>query len=192
MMDMRARMYNRRASGPKSRAEELIKSLELQSGQAIADIGSGGGYFSFRFAQIVAKTGKVYAVDTNLGALNYIRRESVARGVSNLATVAAGEVFSGIPPCSLDMVFLRNVYHHLDDPAEYFAEMRKLLKAEGKVVVIDYRGDRRGFTFYKLFKHSVTPQQVKEDMVEAGYTFESSFDYLPEQYFMIFKRKNGE
>jgi ubiquinone/menaquinone biosynthesis C-methylase UbiE len=192
MMDMRARMYNRRASGPKSRAEELIKSLELQSGQAVADIGSGGGYFSFRFAQIVGKTGKVYAVDTNLGALNYIRRESVARGVSNLATVAASEVFSVIPRCSLDVVFLRNVYHHLDDPAEYFAEMRKLLKAEGKVVIIDYRGDGHGLSFYKLFKHSVTPQQVKEDMVEAGYMLESSFDYLPEQYFMIFKQKNGE
>ena len=191
-MDIRAKMYNRRASGPKSRPEELIKSLKLQSDQAIGDIGSGGGYFSFRFAQIVGKTGKVYAVDTNLGALNYIRRESIARGVSNMTTVAASEVFSVIPPCSLDMIFLRNVYHHLDDPAKYFAETRKLLKAEGKVVIIDYRGDGQGFSFYKLFKHSVTPQQVKEDMVEAGYTFESSFDYLPEQYFMTFKQKNGE
>jgi arsenite methyltransferase len=192
MMNLRAKMYNRRASSPKSRAEELIKSLELRSGQAIADIGSGGGYFSFRFAQIVGKTGKVYAVDTNLGALNYTKRQSIAKGFSNFAVLAASEVFSVIPPCSLDMIFLRNVYHHLDEPAKYFAEMRKLLKAEGNVVVIDYRGDGRSFRFYKLFKHSVAPQQVKEDMVEAGLTFENSFDYLPEQYFMIFKQKNGE
>jgi ubiquinone/menaquinone biosynthesis C-methylase UbiE len=191
MPDMRAKMFNRRASRPQSKADAVIKSLDLRPGQIIADIGSGGGFFSFRFAQEVGKSGKVYAVDVNSAMLKYVRKESVTMGLSNLSTVPARDFFSAVSPGSLNIVFLRDVYHHLDDPVKYFAQVRKCLKPDGKVVIIDYRGDTSGLSFFKLFKHSVTPNQVTKDMTEAGYAPDTSFDYLPEQYFMVFKQKNS-
>jgi len=189
MPDIKAKMYNRRASGPQSKPDAVIKSLDLRPGQIIADIGSEGGFFSFRFAQEVGKSGKVYAVDVNSAMLKYVRKESVTIGLSNLSTVPAKDFFSAVTPGSLNVVFLRNVYHHLDDPVRYFAQIRKYLEPDGKVVIIDYRGDARGLSFFKLFKHSVTPNKVTEDMTEADYALDNFFEYLPEQYFMVFKQR---
>ena len=191
MFDMRAKMFNRRASRPQSKPDAVVKSLDLRPGQIIADIGSGGGFFSFRFAQEVGKGGKVYAVDVNSAMLNYVRKESVTRGLSNLSTVPAKDFFSAVSPGSLNVVFLRNVYHHLDDPRTYFAQVRRYLEPDGKVIIIDYKSDTRGLSFFKLFKHGVTPNQVTEDMAEAGYALDHSFEFLPEQYFMVFTQKNG-
>jgi len=43
--------------------EEVIKALSIQPGDHVADLGSGSGYFTFRLADAVGPTGKVYAVD---------------------------------------------------------------------------------------------------------------------------------
>ncbi len=58
-------MFNRAASNPKNKPDEILKVLNLGQGQVVADIGAGGGYFSLRFAEIVGKKGRVFAVDTN-------------------------------------------------------------------------------------------------------------------------------
>jgi len=191
MFDMRTKMFNRRASRPQSKPDAVVKSLDLRPGQIIADIGSGGGFFSFRFAQEVGNGGKVYAVDVNSAMLNYVRKESVTMGLSNLSTVPAKDFFSTVSPGSLNVVFLRNVYHHLEDPVTYFAQVRRYLEPDGKVAIIDYKGDTPGLSFFKLFKHSVTPNQVTEDMTEAGYALDHSLDFLPEQYFLVFTQKHG-
>ena len=86
-MDIRAKMFNRRASERKSMPDTVIQSLGLSPGKIVADIGSGGGYFSLRFAQAVGKSGKVYAVDVDPKLLDYVRRQGEAMGLSNLLTV---------------------------------------------------------------------------------------------------------
>ena len=187
MLDIKAKMYNRRASGPKGMSDAILKKLAIIPGQNIADIGSGGGYFSLRFAQIVGKSGKVYAVDVDQELLGYVRRQGTAMGFSNLIGVPANDLSTSIPPGSLNLVFIRNVYHHLDNPAGYFSDMRKYLGPGGKVAIIDYKADVGGFSFYKLFKHSVSAEKIKSDMQQAGYMPEKSFDFLPEQYFLVFR-----
>ena len=62
---MRAEMLNKRASDSKNKPNRVMQVLELKTGQNIADIGSGGGYYCLRFAQIVGKDGKIYAMDTD-------------------------------------------------------------------------------------------------------------------------------
>jgi len=52
-------------SNPKSKPDQILEAIALKPGQNIADIGSGGGYFSLRFAKIVGQEGKIYAVDAN-------------------------------------------------------------------------------------------------------------------------------
>ena len=64
MANFQAKMFNRKASDPKNKPSQIIESVALKPGQSIADIGSGGGYFSLEFAKIVGEEGRVYAVDT--------------------------------------------------------------------------------------------------------------------------------
>jgi len=67
-------MFNREAANPRNKPEEILKTLALQQGQKIADIGAGGGYFSLRFAEAVGKQGVVYAIDTDSGKIEFVRR----------------------------------------------------------------------------------------------------------------------
>ena len=77
MDNFKAKMFNKRASDPGNKPDQIIKAIGLKPGQTIADIGAGGGYFSLRFAEIVEEEGKVCAVDTNPKFLEFIQRGRV-------------------------------------------------------------------------------------------------------------------
>jgi len=65
MRNFQAKMFNKKASNPKNKPDQILRAIALIPEQSIADIGAGGGYFSLRFAEIIGGEGKVYVVDTN-------------------------------------------------------------------------------------------------------------------------------
>ncbi len=76
MKNFQAKMFNKKASNPKNKPDQIIEAITLKPGQNIADIGAGGGYFSLRFAKIVGQEGKVYAVDASPDLLEFIKKSS--------------------------------------------------------------------------------------------------------------------
>jgi precorrin-6B methylase 2 len=78
-MASKARMFNEEAANPKNKPEEILKTLALQQGEKIADVGAGGGYLSLKFAEAVGKQGAVYAVDTDSGKIEFIRRSAAEK-----------------------------------------------------------------------------------------------------------------
>jgi len=188
MKNSKAKMFNKKASDPKSKPDQILEILALQPGQNIADIGAGGGYFSLRFADAVGRKGKVYAVDTNPEFLEFIRNSAEKKGLKNVKTVLAAEGKLTLPKKSLDFVFLRNVYHHLPNRVEYFRNLKGFLKPGGKVAIVEYK--RGGlFSFHRIFGHYVHRETIVEEMEEAGYRLEKSYDFLPKQSFTIFSLK---
>jgi ubiquinone/menaquinone biosynthesis C-methylase UbiE len=178
------KMLNREASSARSRSDEVLERLHIREGQAIADIGSGGGYFTLAFAGRAGKTGRVYAVDVKKKYLDFIRRQSEQAGLSNIVFVLAGEGGMNLPEAGLDLVFARNVFHHLSDPADYFADLKKYLKPGGKVAIIEH--GKKGFGFVSLFGHHTSREAIVRDMETAGYLPTESFDLLPDQTFTLF------
>jgi arsenite methyltransferase len=69
--------------------DQVIRALDIQQGQHIADIGAGSGYFTFRFAEATGPIGKVYAVDVDSGMIDYIKQRSVEDGYLNVETILA-------------------------------------------------------------------------------------------------------
>lgn len=186
-MSVRARMFNRRASRERSMPEEVLGHLGIRPGDWIADIGSGGGYFSLRFSEAVGQDGRVFAVDTNPKLLAYIAEQVGESGRANVETVLTSDFPSQLPRGRLDLVFMRNVYHHLEDPVAYLGRMREHLGAEGRVAVIDYIPVDSGMSFHRTFGHHVRPEEVVGHLRAAGYELDRSFDFLPEQCFMTFR-----
>jgi ubiquinone/menaquinone biosynthesis C-methylase UbiE len=180
------RMLNRETASPKHKPERIVESLELQEGQTIADIGSGGGYFTFQFAKKVGKAGKVYAVDVQQKYLDFVIREAQSQRLSNVVAVLATGDEMELPHAGLDLIFARNVFHHLTAPAQYFRSLKKFLKPGGKVVIIDHKR-KGGLSFASLFKHCVSEQLILQEMEDAGYSLVASLDFLPEQTFAIFR-----
>jgi arsenite methyltransferase len=182
------RSLNREAASRKNRPEEILNHLEIREGNAIADLGSGGGFFTVAFAKKVGKNGKVYAVDTQPKYLDFVRSRSVREGLNHIILVQVREIEKKLPKASLDLVFVRNVFHHLNGPAAYFQSLRKFLRLNGRIVIIEHR-PKKGFGFVGLFKHHTSAQTIIQEMDKAGYRLLSSADFLPNQTFNIFGLK---
>jgi len=106
-------MLNREASSARSRPSEIIRSLSIHEGNVIADVGSGGGYFTLAFARLCGKIGRVYAIDIKPKYLDFIRSRAAQEGLENIRYVLAGDEESILPASGLDLVFCRNVFHHV-------------------------------------------------------------------------------
>lgn len=182
----KAKMFNRKAAQSKSKPNEIIKTLDIQPGQTIADIGSGGGFFTFLFSQIVGGKGKVYAVDTNQEFLEFIDTQALRLGLTNITTIHATEQTIPLPLSSVDLLFVRSVYHHIQNRIQYFSEARKLVTPKGRIAIIEYSQQGSRFSFHRRSGHNVPPEIIIDEMTQAGFTVAATFDFLPVQSFTIF------
>ena len=174
---MQAKMFNRRAH---EGADEVILNLQIQNGDVIADLGSGGGYFTFLFACLTPQ-GLVYAVDTNADFLDYIWEQQQEKGIENIKTVIADNNDPHLPEKSCDLIFLRSVFHHIPDPARYFSRLKASLKMGGRLAVVEWKP---GASHHG---HSATQNKITDIMTHAGLKHCRSFDFLPKQTFNIFQ-----
>jgi len=185
MTARRAEMYNRKAASPASKPEQILEILDLQPGQKVADIGSGGGHYVLRFAPVVGNEGHVYAVDTNPEFLKYISQEARERGLDNITTLLVTDGAPGLPAHSLDLVFMRNVHHHLPNRIEYFKKLREALKPDGQVAIIEHDG--KGFlNLFRLFGRFTSQETIVEEMTAAGFQAIKQPDILAKQSLTIF------
>ena len=190
MKGLMARMFNWEASRPKYRAAEIVEHLDLHEGETVADIGSGGGYFACLFSEGVGERGTVYAVDIKRGNLAYVRDMAAKKGLQNVRTVKVEGEELDLPEGGIDTVFTRNVYHHLQEPTSYFSRIRKYLKPDGKVVIIDHREKAQG-GFVGLFKHYTPEDDIVSAMARSGFKLRERSDFLPSQSFLVFERSQG-
>jgi len=181
----RAALMNRRARQPRFKATEVVAALALREGAVVADIGAGGGYFSMLLARAVGPTGRVYAVDTNPKVLAYVDEQAEDHQLRNVETVLVTSEGVNLPAAGCDLIFARNVFHHLNEPVAYFRDLRAYLKPEGEVAVIDYK-KRSLFSFVTLMGHYVEEELIRSTLADAGYVLARRFDFLPDQSFHVF------
>ncbi len=186
MSDKKAKMFNKKADKPKYKADQIIQTLSLKPGQKIADIGSGGGYFTYRFAKEVGETGRVYAVDTDQELLAFINKQATEKGLKNIVTKLASPVNPDLPKKTFDYIFLRNVTHHISNRVDYLQKLKETLNPGGKLVIIEYDEHGGFFSFHRFNKHFITRNKIIEEGENAGYVLQKSYDFLSEQSFMIF------
>jgi len=184
----KAKMFNKKASKKKSKSDLLINKLDIKNGYKIADIGSGGGYFTIRFAKLVKDKGHVYAIDINKEFLDYINIEARKYNLNNITTIYTKTENPKLPNVKLDYFFLRNVFHHLNDRINYFKLLGKGLKTDGKIIIVEHNG-KGIFNFNKIFGHFVDPNEIKNVMDKAGYKIYNEYDFIGQQSFIIFIKK---
>jgi arsenite methyltransferase len=109
----KAEMFNSKASDPRDKPEEVLKALELQLGERVADIGADVGYYALRFAEVVGTGGKVFAVDINPMFLEFIQAKAKEKGLSNIETFLTTKDSAALHRKGVDLIFMRNVCHHL-------------------------------------------------------------------------------
>ncbi len=156
--------------------ERVIATLAIESGDRIADIGSGGGYFAFRLAQAAGDSGRVWACDLDAGLNEYVREEAESRGLSNL-TVVEADVDDPRFPEPVDLIFTSNTVHHLDDPGSYFGRLRDRLRPLGRIAIVDYR---------EPHMEALAKPELIAAIELHGYELIAEHDFLEKQFFLIF------
>jgi len=180
-----AYVYNKSASAPENKPDEIIRHLEIEPGMQVADLGAGGGYYTVRFAQLVGEQGMVYAIDVNENFLKIIEEEGAKRGLKNIRTILARPDDSLLPEKSVDLVFVRNVYHHLPSPEKYFQTLTKKLRSGGRVAIVEY-GKLGFFSLIRIFGHYTAEEEIIETMGRSGYRLAKRYEFLEKQSFTIY------
>ena len=133
----------------------------------VADVGAGPGLFTRLFAAEVSPGGTVFATDIAANFLKHIDDSCKKDGIKNVKTVLAKADSSGLPPDSVDAVFLCNVYHHFEFPQKTLASLHAALKSGGRLIVVNYRREK-GKTPDWLMKHVRAGQEVVTREIEAA------------------------
>ena len=161
---------------------EVIQALALKPDAVIADIGSGTGYFSVRFAHMVPK-GRVYGVDTEPDMVKHLAERAKREGLANVTAVAGAPDTPRLPE-KADVIVLVDVYHHVGDRERYFRKLQDSLKVGGRVAIIDFRRDS---PVGPPKSARMLPEQVITEMKRAGYALAKEHTFLPNQYFLVFQ-----
>jgi arsenite methyltransferase len=166
--------------------EQVLHTLDIRPGQRVADLGAGGGYFTFRLADAVGPTGKVYAIDIDEDMTDWVAAEAERRGYANVETILAEPADPHLPADGVDLIFTCDTYHHLEDRTAYFARLKPFLRPGGRVAVIDYNDN----SFLPWLVGHVSPSNVvRVELGAAGYRIEQEYDFLPKQTFIVFAKE---
>ena len=89
---------------------------------------------------------------------------------------------------SIDVALLVDAYHEFSHPREMGISIRDSLKADGRLILIEYRKEDPNVMIKPL--HKMTELQSIKEMEAIGFKWEKTLKILPQQHFMIFRKSD--
>ena len=176
------------------KTEENIPKLPLRPGMTIADVGSGPGYFSFKFSDIVGDEGKVYAIETNPRHLDFLHGYVKRYNVKNVEVVTSS--FEGIgldPDIRVDAVYMCSLYHNVyaaftDEERDLFVgSIRRALKPNGTFILVD--NDMVEDDELPYHGPHVSRELLISQLFYYGFKLEEQFRFTVQRYVLIFRKQ---
>lgn len=164
--------------------DEVMKALALRPGEVVADVGSGPGYFTLRFARAVGETGRVYAVDVSPDMIRALEHRLRDAGIRNVVPVLSEPDDPLLPDASVDRFVIVDTWHHIEDRPAYLALLKRMLKPGGEVVHIDFQ--KRDLPLGPPLEMKISREELVQQMEAAGFTLGAEHTFLPYQYFLVF------
>lgn len=168
--------------------ETILPYIGLSAGMSVADIGTGTGHYAILMSSLVGAEGAVYAIDLQKGLLDRLASEIHEKEITNIhiiwgdaETVGGTKIRSSI----VDRVLVANVLFQTESKSGLVHEIKRILKQNGKVVVVDWSE-----SFAGLGPH---PQQVVDENTTLslfennGFVLEKRFEAGAHHYGLVFK-----
>ncbi len=172
--------------------QEVVKACAIEPGSSVADVGSGTGLFTRLFSKSVGSDGWVYAVDIAPRLVEHVVRQAASQGLENITGVVCAEDGIGLPPNSVDVVFVCDTYHHFEFPKSTLASIRRALRPSGRLILIDFERIE-GKTRPWLLDHVRAGKETfRAEIQDAGFSLseEKTLDGFEENYFLVFRKNN--
>lgn len=178
------RVFDDPARDAWQKPDVVMKFLGIAPGSAVADLGAGTGYFTVHLAHVVGSAGRVYAVDIEPSLIEHLTDRARRNGLSQVTALLAEPSDPRLPAGALDLIFVCDTWHHIDDRVSYLRRLAATLKPGGRVAIVDYRdgdlpvGPPRG--------HKLSREAVLEEFTQGGFALVAESKDLPYQYLLVF------
>lgn len=169
--------------------QEMLDQLNLKPGLVVCDLGSGDGYHTLQIAPRVAPQGKVIAVDIQPQMLQELSRRLAEKKIENVETIL-GELWDPkLAENSVDLVLMVDVYHEFSHPVQMLAALRKSLKPEGLIALVEFRAEDP--TVLIRAEHKMSKAQILKEYKANGFKLAKEYDRLPWQHLMFMQRDDA-
>lgn len=182
-----ASWLEREERGREERPDLLLPELNLKVGMTVADVGAGTGYYSRLMAKAVGPGGTVYAVDVQPQMVAMLKEVAAKPEFANIKPLLSNVNNVKLPPSSIDLAIMVDVYHELEFPHEVMTSIIAALKPDGRVVFVEYRAEDQRVPIKEV--HKMTEAQVKREALTHALAWERTASTLPWQHVIIFKNK---
>jgi ubiquinone/menaquinone biosynthesis C-methylase UbiE len=173
--------------------EEPNKALEALgdlTGATVADVGAGSGYFTVRLASRVGPRGRVFANDLQPEMLTMLAARLARERIVNVTLVQGTSEDPKLPPASIDLVLMVDVYHEFSEPQKMLRAIRAALKPEGRLVLLEYRKEDPNVPI--RFEHKMSVEEAKMELEAEGFRLSRVDGRLPRQHILIFSRSRAQ
>jgi ubiquinone/menaquinone biosynthesis C-methylase UbiE len=161
--------------------------LKIPKGASVADIGAGSGYMTVKLAARVGPTGRVFANDVQPQMLDMLAKRLTSKRITNVTLVQGSLDDPKLPPASVDLALMVDVYHEFSQPQAMLRHLREALKPGGRLVLLEYRKEDPAIPIRPEHKMSVA--EAKLEVEAEGFTLSKVDEALPRQHILIFTVK---
>ena len=189
--------FNNPARERWEKTSRMLDFIDIKPGEIIADVGCGSGYFTYKFANLVGASGKVYATEINKGALSYV--ESMRdRYDLNIVPIVSALNDAKLPSGQFDKIFMCSMYHAVYVASiEYVKDgfigsIKKALKDNGKLIIVDNEITREGVPDYH--GSGIDRRLVISQLKHYGFRLTDEKQFIPQRYVLVFQKEktNGK
>lgn len=170
----------------KLKVSEAVAALQLEPGGVVADIGAGSGVFTLPLAKAVSMSGKVYAVDIEQGLVDHIATKAKEEKATNVHAVLGKFTDPNLPARDVDLAFIYDVLHHVENRAEYLRNLAPYLKAAGRIAVIDFYPELGPHKNDRALQ--ITKDETKAWMAAIGFKPVAEHRLYDDKWFVVYSR----
>lgn len=135
--------------------KDIVKEAGIKEGFNVLDYGCGPGSYVKAVAELVGRSGKIYALDINPLAIEKVKKIAAQNKLSNVETILSNRK-TVLPDDSIDVILLYDVFHGLKDRDGVLEELHRVLKQDGILSFSDHHMEQNeilsNLTKGKLFR----------------------------------------
>lgn len=171
-----------------ARRHDVVAALNLKAGMAVADIGTGTGFYALLFADAIGPAGRVYAVDIAPGFVEAVVTEGERQGLTNIHGIVNDQQSVRLPDDSVDLAFICDTYHHFEYPETTLTSIREALRPGGELVIIDFRKEPGHSSSWVMGHVREGREGVIAEVTANGFELVEDSPLLTTNYLLRFRR----
>ena len=119
--------------------------------------------------------------------VRYLGERAQREHLTNLVPVQASADAANLSE-PVDVVLVVDTYHHIGNRTQYFAKLKSSLRPTGRLAIVDFKAD---LPSGPPTQYRISPERVTEELNAAGYSLTETLQFLPRQYYLVFRKRDS-